>query len=247
MSRDATADHWSLSVPVRGAGLAQRIVGLFLGVAFTFVLFLGIAHYEKGTPARPPPPLDDLKVTLMPVEPPPLPVTPSDPLPDMTPMAGFDLSPTESAVKITVSPPNLSELMPEEMSKAPPADAHIGPLLTDLKPKMAFQYDPQHVYQKSEVDRAPEILERPDPQVSSRVRDNASVLRVTLVVVIDANGSVGHIRLTKTSGNPEFDKLMIESMGEWVFSPAMKNGKKVRCLIEQAIAVQWSAGSQFRI
>jgi hypothetical protein len=39
--------------------------------------------------------------------------------------------------------------------------------------------------------------------------------------------------------------LMMEAITEWVFSPAVKNGRNVRCLIEQGITVQWSAGSVF--
>lgn len=222
------------------------MIGLFLGVMFTFGLFLAIAHYERGGPAPPPPVLDDLHIATVMIEPPPAMVQPETSVPDTT-MIGFELAPEKSPVKIAVSPPDLSAILPEEMSKAPTANAQLGPLLTDFKPKMDLSYDAQHIYQKSEVDRVPEILSRPDPQISSRVRDNADTLRVTLVVVINADGEIGNIRLTKSSGKTEFDQLMMESLRDWVFAPAMKNGKKVRCLIEQGITVQWSRGSVFRI
>ena len=245
MPRDATADDWSLSTPVRGAGFGHRVVGFLLGVGFTLGLFLGIARYEKGSPARPPPELDDLRVALMPIEPPPLPVTPSEPEPDLTPMPGFDLSPADSSVKIAVSPPDLSAILPEEMSKAPPVNARVGPLLTDFKPKMDFIYDAQHIYQKSDVDQPPVVLDHSDIQISKQVLSDG-LLRVTLMVVIEPTGEATHIRLTKSSNNSEFDKLMLEYIKEWAFSPAKKGGKKVRCLIEQVISVKRGAGSRFQ-
>ncbi len=244
-SKTITAD-WTLTAATdEGGGVGHSVLSLLLGTGFTLGLFLGIAHYEKAAPESLPPDLDDLRVAMLPIEPPPLPVTPVQAEPDFTPMAGFELSPSESPVKIAVSPPNLTAILPEDLSKAPPANAQVNLRLTDFKPRMTFLDDSQHVYQRSEVDRAPAVLERPNPQVSSRVRDNARLLRVTLVVVIGTNGEVGNIRLTKSSGNPQFDDLMLEYIKAWVFSPAMKGGKKVRCLIEQAITVQWQAGSRF--
>ena len=245
MNSHIMTDTWIPSAAAETSGAGQNALSLFLGTGFTLGLFLGIAHYEKTAPSSPPPELDDLRVAVLPVQPPPLPVTPIESVPDFTPMAGFELSPSESTVKIAVSPPNLTAILPEDLSKAPPANAQVNLRLTDFKPKMSFFDDSQHVYQRSEVDRAPAVLERPNPQVSSRIRDNAAVLRVTMVVVIDTSGAVGTIRLTKGSGNPRFDDLMLEYIREWVFSPALKGGKKVRCLIEQAITVQWRAGSPF--
>ena len=244
MPRDAIADRWSLSAPVQGAGLGHRVTGLFLGLAFTTGLFLGIARYEKGAPERPPSELGDLRVALLPIEPPPLPVTPSEPEPNLTPIPGFDLSPAESAVKISVSPPDLSAILPEEMSKAPPANARVGPLLSDFKPKMDFIYDAQHIYQKSDVDEPPLVLDHSDIQISKQVLGDG-YLHVTLLVVIEPSGEATNIRLTKSSNNAEFDRLMLDYIKEWVFSPAKKSGKKVRCLIEQVISVKRGAGSRF--
>jgi TonB family protein len=248
MNSKTIAKTWIISSATddRG-GLGQNALSLLLGAGFTLGLFLGIAHYEKSAPARPPAELDDLRVVVLPVQPPPLPVTPTDAVPDFTPMAGFKLAPSDSPIKIAVSPPEFLAILPEDLSKAPPANAQTNLRLADFKPKMNFLEDAQHIYQRSEVDRAPAVLERSNPQVSSRIRDDAMVLHVTLVVVIDTSGAAGMVRLTKGSGNPQFDDLMVEYIKEWVFSPAMKGGKKVRCLIEQRITVQWKAGSPFHI
>ncbi len=247
MNSKAMTDPLLLSsAPDEGSPLGQNALSLLLGTGFTLGLFLAIAHYEHAAPPRPPPDLDDLRIAVLPVQPPPMPVTPTEAVTEFAPIAGFELSPSDSPVKIAVSPPNLAAILPEDLSKAPPANARFSLRLSDFKPKISFLEETQHVYQRSEVDRAPAVLDRPTPQVPSRVRDNALVLRVTLVVVININGEVGHIRLTKSSGNPQFDELMVGYIKEWVFSPAMKGGRKVRCLIEQGITIQWKAGSLFQ-
>ena len=246
MNGQVTVQSWSLSVPVRGAGFGQRVAGLFLGTGFTFALFLGIAHYEKEAPQNPPPPLDDLRVALRPVEiPPPLPVKPVESVPDLTPMAGFVLSPAQSPVKIAVSPPDLSAMLPEDLSKAPQANARLGPMLTEFKPKMVFLADPQHIYQKNEVDRAPYIVDRPDMQWPSRMLNGKNAPRVTLLVVVDANGSSSNIRIMKSSGDAEIDAMMIQYIKECVFSPAVKKSKQVRCMIEQTVSLQQPSRSRF--
>ena len=248
MRTAAVALAWTqASAPESGGGAGLRALSLLLGSGFTLVLFWGIAHYEKAAPAEAPAALDDLRVSVLPVQPPPLPVKPPEMVAEALPMAGFELAPSNSPVKIAVSPPDLAALLPEDLSKAPPAEARLALRLTDFKPKMDYFNDTQHIYQHNEVDRAPTVLERPTKYVSDRVRDNAPQLRVTLLVVIDAYGAASQVRLARSSGNPPFDDLMIESIKEWVFTPALKGGRKVRCLIEQGITVRWSSTSRFQL
>ncbi len=248
MQPRATLDAWRFSIAdVDDGGAWLGLLSLLLGSVFTLGLFLGIAHFQGRSPEQPPPELDDLRMAVMPVQPPPMPpVNTTELLPDFTPIAGFALSRSESPVKIAVSPPELATLLPEDLSKAPPANVHFG-LTMNYRPTMSFLNDTQHVFQRSEVDQPPKVLSRSTPSVSSQVRDNANALRVVLVVVINADGSVGEVRLTKSSDNAQFDELMVEAIKEWVFSPAIKNGRKVRCLIEQAITVKWSEGSKFEV
>jgi TonB family protein len=245
MNGQAAMDDWTMPADAGEGGFRRSAVSVLLGGGVTLGLFLGIAYYERGAPASPAPDLADLRVAVLPMSPPPVPVKPVEPVPEVVPMQGFEYSPAESPVSIAVSPPDLTRLLPEDLSKAPPANAQITLRLADFKPQISLQQDAQYIYQRSEVDQAPAVLERPRPQVSSRVRDNAQALHVKLLVVIDANGVAGNIRLTKSSGNPEFDRIMVEYIKEWVFSPAMKGGRKVRCLIEQGITIQWHAGSPF--
>jgi TonB family protein len=248
MNSEAITESWILSsTPDDSRGLGQFLLSLMLGTGFTLCLFLGIAHFEKKAPEQLAPELNDLRLAVLPIEPPPLPATTTEAAPEYLPMAGFELSPSESPVKIAVSPPSLMSILPEDLSKAPPANAQVNLRLTDFKPRMDLLEDSQHIFQRSEVDRVPAVLDRPNPRVSSRIRDNAQILRVTLMVVIGTNGEIGKVRLTKSSGNPEFDALMAEAIKEWIFSPAIKGGRKVRCLIEQKISVQWKEGNPFQL
>ena len=119
-------------------------------------------------------------------------------------------------------------------------------MLTEFKPKLDLQFDSQHIYQKSEVDQAPGVLDHPETSVSSRILGDDTTLRVTFLVVIERDGTVTSIRLTKSSNLPEFDQLMAAYIKEWTFGPAVKAGKKVRCMIEQTISVRRGGGSRFR-
>jgi len=34
---------------------------------------------------------------------------------------------------------------------------------------------------------------------------------------------------------------------EWVFSPAIRRGKKVRCMVQQAVWYKWTDGNKFTL
>jgi len=53
------------------------------------------------------------------------------------------------------------------------------------------------------------------------------------------------VSLARSSDKPRFDELMSKKLQEWKFFPAIKDGRKVRCLAEQTITVRWSSGSPF--
>jgi len=228
-------------------GAGRSVLSLFLGGAFTLGLFWSIAHYETAAPESPPAELDDLRISVLPVQPPPLPAAaPAATTPEVTPMAGFDYAPSESAVKLAVSPPSAENLLPEELSKAPSPGASFDLRPTDFRPKMDFSSDPQHIFEKSEVDEIPRVLDRGYPRVSSRVRNNADQLQVKLLCVVETSGVVTHVQLVGSSGNARFDDVMVDYLQGWVFSPGMKHGKKVRTKLMQPITVKWGAGSPFQ-
>jgi hypothetical protein len=237
----------ALSLPVARAAGANgpfaRAMSLLLGVGFTMALFVGIAHYQRTEPRNLQPDLDELRVAIVPPEPPPPPRV-LDPVsePDVAPMVGFELDPSDSGVKIAVSRPEAAVLLPEDLSKAPPIGARVD-FWASYRPRMDVLSDPNHVFDKSEVDQVPTVLARTNPEVPSEIAGGAVYLSCALLAIINADGAIGSIRLETSSGNPRFDALIAENFRDWTFSPAVKGGRKVRCLIEQAIRVKCSPDS----
>ena len=244
----ANRDALPVELP-RTPWLAEEVVSLFAGIAFTFAIFFAMAHLESVESVSAPPELLDLREMSVPFEaPPPKPSEIAEATEAVTlPLTGIEIGASESPVKIAVVSPDLASLFPETQL-APPALMKIGRLDLTSKPRMDVSSDIQHVYQTSEVDQIPTVLDRSDPNVPAHIRKGATLLRVTLIVLIDMNGTPKSVRLLKSSGNSGFDGIVMESLKQtWVFSPAMKNRKRVNCLIQQVVAVRWSTGSAFEI
>ena len=220
-------------------------LSLLLGAGFTLLLFTCIALYETREPRGQAQDRDELHMALPPFEPPPPPAAQAESDPDALPMAGFRLSPSDDAVKISVSPPDLDSILPEDLSKAPHVDARIGPL-RNFGAKIDFTSDPKHVFESSDVDQIPKVLFRAEPEVPRYIAKDAEILSTTLMAIIDADGSIGSVRVSRSSGIPRFDALMVRNILEWSFSPAMKAGRRVRCLIEQDIIVRFRPESPFQ-
>lgn len=220
---------------------------LLVGAGVTLALFSGMAHFENVQAPQAPEEIEDLRVISVPVDvPPPRPTEHAEAVADTTsPLANIQIGASESPVKIAVVPPDLAMLYPPETS-APPAHVEVTNLFTDLKPRTAMPVDSKRIYQQSEVDQAPTVLRRVAPHIPSWIRKDADVLRVTLVIVADTTGSVASVRLMRPSGNDGVDKILLESVRtQWLFTPAIKNGKKVRCLFQQTITIKWSDASPF--
>ena len=97
------------------------------------------------------------------------------------------------------------------------------------------------LFQQSEVDKIPTVLSRPNPIIPSWVRQGAESLRVVMLLLVDQNGAVKSVRVLESSGNPEFDAIITrDALEAWVFTPAIKKGKRVRCLVQQYTRVNWT-------
>jgi len=237
----------ALSIPgprTIGAYLAEEAFCVLVGSGLTFVLFFGIARFESVRPVAPPSDIEDLRVvSAMAEPPPPKPEERAEQQESAAPLTGIEIAASESPVKLTVVPPDLDRIVPS--TELPPrATIQFNQLLTDLKPKAGISADFEHIYQQNEVDQVPTALVKTIARVSKRARDDAEQLRVTLVLVIDTEGAVQSIRVLKASGNPKFDKIVLECVrDEWEFSPAVRKGKKVRCMVQQLVWYKWSESS----
>jgi TonB family protein len=116
-------------------------------------------------------------------------------------------------------------------------------LHSELKPKAGIETDPRHIYQQAEVDQRPRSLVRAVPPIPRDVRGSASTLRVNLIMLIGMNGQPENVRIAETSGNSAFDAIVAKTvLNEWRFSPAVRRGKKVRVLVEQAFRINFTGG-----
>lgn len=226
---------------------AKEAIAISAGVAFTLALFLGLAFFEAAPSPPPEATIGELKAAAPPAEPaPPKPVEEvTAPAAATMPVAGIESGPSDSVIKIAPTPPELAALI--GVSDVPPAaTVDIRKLYTELRPTIAVASNFDRIYTRSEVDQPPRVLSRDDPVIPSGVRRDAAAMHATLLITVDLRGQVASARVLKPSGNPEFDRILLESVRtSWVFSPAIKSGKHVRCFVEQLITVRWSAGSRF--
>lgn len=214
----------------------QEAASWAAGLAFTFALFFGLARIERVAGAREPE-IADLPVVALPFEAPPVPKPSEPPPPDEAPppLTGIEASASDSPVRIAVVPPDLAALLPPQRL---PAAVSLSRLYADLKPRADLEMDPRRVYQQSEVDQRPRAIVRVAPPVSTAMLGQAQALDVNLLLLIDAEGRTESIRVLRSSGQREFDALAAATVKQdWVFSPAVKRGRKVRCLAEQSVRV----------
>jgi TonB family protein len=233
----------SLTLPAQrniGEYLAEEAFCLLVGAGLTFGLFFAIARFESVRPVAPPSDIEDLRIMSAVTEPPP--PQPEERVEQETtaPLTGIDIAASDSSIKLAVVPPDLDKIIPTE--EIPPrATIQFSQLMPDMKPRAGISGDFEHIYQQNEVDKVPTALVKTIARVTKRTRDNAPQLRVTLLLVIDTVGTVTSIRVIKPSGNAKFDQIVLECVrDEWEFSPAVRKGKKVRCMVQQLVWYKWT-------
>ena len=215
-----------------------------MGAGFTALLFVGLSLVERRGQEAPPPDIADLRAVAIAEPPPPPPEVRRETEIPPAMLPGFEAAASESPVRVAVPPPDLAALLPPPAA-APPAVIQIGRLHSEFKPQLDTAESKDRIYQRHEVDQAPRVLNRVYPRVPPVVRDNARVLRTTLLFTVEPNGDLGNIRIAGSSGNADFDQIILETIKEWSFAPAVRRGKKVRCLLEQMITVKWTGGTRF--
>ncbi len=232
----------SLTLPAgsRSQRALVELLCLGVGLAVTLVLFTAMAFFQHGK-AEAQAEVADVAMAAPTFVPPP-PPTPEQPkvADDQPPVTGIEIAAAESPVHIAVVPPDLEKIIPP--SDLPPkATIQFNQLFTDFKPNAGAMGTEERIYQQNEVDQAPVAVTKTIAHVPNRTRDNASTLRVTLLLVVDTEGQVTNIRVLRPSGNPKFDSIVLECVrDEWAFSPAIKRGKKVKCMVQQLVWYKWS-------
>jgi TonB family protein len=228
------------------ANAVAELLSLALGAGFTLVLFLAVAHFGVGDGPAEEPEMTDLRAISVPLEPPPpRPVEEQETAAVASPFSGLEIAAVESPMKIAVVPPDLATLLPANTT-APSAKIDPARLYTEFKPKTDIGGDFSRIFQQHEVDQRAAIVSQPTPHIPPVVRAGAEVLRVNVLMLINARGTVDSVRLLESSGNKHFDAIILRDIREtWIFSPAMKKGHKVRCLVQRTIRFEWKGGSPF--
>lgn len=232
------------------AVLREESASWAVGLAFTFALFFTAARLQHTgeTDPRASEIMDLPMVALPPEAPPPPPRTAEPPpaqeaLPNLT---GIELEHTGSPVKIAVLPPDLATLVPDRHVPLP-ATVSIGRVTA--KPQIGIEkVDIRHVYQANEVDQPPTAVVRVAPEVWPAVYNWGPTLSVILLLRIGTDGQVENARVIESCGHPQFDAVVAETMHDrWLFTPAVKHGKKVRCLVQQKFNLVIENGSAFSV
>ena len=228
------------------ANAAAEALSLALGAGVTLALFLAIARFQATEAPAPEADLAELHAMSVPLEtPPPRPVETPPVAVAASPFAGLEIGASDSPVRIAVVPPDLTQLLPVNTT-APAARIEPAQLYTEFKPRTEIGGDFSRIFQQHEVDQRPAVVSRPKPYIPPIVRGNADSLRISVLILIDTRGAVTSTRVLQGSGNKHFDEIILHDIRHsWVFSPAMKKGHKVRCLVQQNVRVVWQGGSPF--
>jgi TonB family protein len=225
----------------------QREAGFWLaGIAFTFVLFFALAHVESvGKPERAFD-IEDVPVVSIPLPPPPpkLAQPVEQPPPDLVPMPGIEREASDSPVRIALVPADIAALIPT--AQIPPKATVTLGLKADIRPNADAGGNLSRVYQEFDVDQRPQAVVRVAPDITDEMFGGASYLRVTLLILIDTDGHAASVHVAKSSGKAAFDELVAQTVkDQWLFSPAIRRGRKVRCLASQGLRFNASSGNPF--
>ena len=91
--------------------------------------------------------------------------------------------------------------------------------------QFACAQDAEGVYTK--VDQNPTPLKTPEPKYPVSLRREGVAGIVSVTCVIDENGKVISAKATKST-RVEFEQPALDAIHNWVFKPAVKDGKPVK-------------------
>lgn len=231
--------------PIRQT-LAVEVSSFLVGTSITFALFLSMAHSAGEADQPYAAPIEDLRAIVVPPEPPP-PAPEVAPTENVMPMefTGLEVSASESPVKIEVNPLEFDQIV---TMVAPRANIIVNQVYHDFKPGLDYSNDPQRVYQKADLDVKVTAHNREWYPIPRWVRQRATVMQATVLFVVERNGSASNVRIVKTSGNKDFDEIVVRSLTElWTFTPGMRRGKTVRSITQQVFIIKWESGIAFEL
>lgn len=240
MSQPATSFNEIVVTP----GRLTSVASVVSGALFTAGLFTAIAFVPKESSPDGVPQFEELRAVAAPVSPPP---PPEETIEKPLEVPGGELvllgeERTDSPVKLPAAPVPVD--VPLQTAAVPRFD--FAP--TAFQPaSMNPEFEARRVYEKSEVDQPPVAVYKEAPDLPSDVIKRMKKLEATFVFVVGLDGSASRIRVLDSSNNPTVDRLSIEALQQWKFTPAIKRGKTVRCWIHQRLIFKLPATSRFSV
>lgn len=214
----------------------RRLLSLAGGIMVSFLILLGISLAQKTQVEEPPVPVEELRaITLLEPPPPPPPEFANREAPPMHP---FELaeSPSTSSVRIAASPPEMKPIA------RPVAVPDFSYALEAFRPKSdEMELEIGHVFRHTEVDQSPIAVYQKMPTLPPGILFGVEDPRITLMFVVTSDGTVDLVKLLR-SADQGLDKAMIETIKEWRFRPAVRNGRKVACWVQQPFFVTRKVG-----
>ncbi len=205
-----------------------------LGGAAISLLILLALHYAQHVESTPPAvPARELRaVALPPLPPPPTVATRQPPPPEMMEMNPV---PTGSPIKFVVP---IDPIPVPHHYAAPMISFSPGDFRPDSRP---LPPPSDHIFHAVEVDRIPVPIYRKVPRVPHDMLRTLSDTKVRLTFVVNVRGQAENITVLKAETR-EFGELVAEAVAEWRFEPAVKDGRRVRCFVLQAVTVKPPGG-----
>jgi protein TonB len=90
------------------------------------------------------------------------------------------------------------------------------------------QSQAETAFSMAEIDQKPRVVYQVPPTYPSELRAKKTQGEVWLLLVVDARGRVGSVRVEKAS-HSAFAKPASDAVKQWKFDPAMRGGQKVAC------------------
>lgn len=143
--------------------------------------------------------------------------------------------PSSPQMQRSVHEPPASPPPPEQAPKpAAQPDALPQPAAT---PAPAQPAPPQPAAPVAIQSHAARTLSQPMPVIPDELRDEAMHERATARFHISADGSAT-VELIKPTQNPRLNRLLLETLRQWKFDPALQDGKAVPSTQDIVIRVQ---------
>lgn len=208
----------------------RRLLSAGGAVGVSLLILLGLSLAQKAEVDEPVTPLEDLRAVYVPDPPPPPPRIGKVSTP---PELIFHLaeSPSDSPIQFAASPPAVESYAPPT---AVPDFTFASELFKPMSDSIEFSVD--HVFRKSEVDQSPVPIYQKPPVLPPGILAGVEDPRLTLMFVVKGDGTVDLVRLLR-SANDAVDAVVIDAIKAWRFKPAVRNGKRVSCWVQQPFFV----------